>query len=85
VSGAVAHVRWVGELPDRERGPDGNHALIAEELRSRPGEWAMLPDLAPSFSAQIRSGVNTAYRPAGTYEATARNGVLYARYVGGAR
>ncbi len=78
------HLRWVDELPPRaDRAPTMRHHIVAEALRQRPGCWAMLPDFEPNWSSAIRSGSNAAYRPGGSFEAVARQGRLYARYVGG--
>lgn len=82
----TAHVRWVGELPARTRAAvETNHQLIADALRDKPMDWHALPDLATCYSGQIGSGGNRAYRPAGSFEAESRDGVLYARYVGGSQ
>lgn len=91
MTSTTAHLRWVDDLPPPGpavpapgRIPDGYaHAAVAETLRSRPGWWAMLPDLPQAYSAQIAAGVNVAYRPGGSFEAVSRQGVVYARYVGG--
>lgn len=82
----TAHVRWVDALPGRARRQSLiNHELIADVLRSRPGQWAALPDVPGSSAGNIKGGTLQAYRPAGSFEAQMMQGVLYARYVGSAR
>jgi len=66
----------------------GRHQQIAEALRERPGDWALVMEgVNGSNSHSIRTARIKAYAPAGAYEATARkNGDrhdIYARYVGG--
>lgn len=67
------------------------HLIAAAALRERPGEWAMIKttetsSAARSSAAQIRSAVLVAYRPAGSFGATARTvdgeHRVYARYLG---
>lgn len=87
---ATVHLRWVDELPPPglsvprlNRIPPGfDHRLVADTLRFRPGAWAMLPDLPANYTPSINGGANMAYRPGGSFEAVARQGVLYARFVG---
>lgn len=70
-----------------------DHEVVAEALKKRPGEWALVdypeatPRRAGAMAAYVRSGRNTAYRPAGTFEAVSRTGPeregeLWVRYVG---
>lgn len=82
-TGTIA-IRWVCEPPPRDRSNWGayDHNLIARTLRQRPGEWAELPQVGVNVAQTIRSGLHSAYRPMGAFEAVARYGVLYARYVG---
>lgn len=65
-------VRWLSE---------------ADELRTRPGEWARITDGRSPHSArsmvwQINSGALVAFRPAGDYEGCARDGTVFARWLG---
>lgn len=82
------------ELPDRQgRGP-GKHAAIAEQLRTRPGEWAVIATYAHSgtcgsMAQGIKRGLIRAYAPEGAFEAVSRTvdgeHRVYARYVGEGR
>lgn len=63
----------------RRRGPSRlSHAIIAAQLRERPGVWAVIDKRATARSAastanSIRTARNMAhYRPAGAYEAMSR-------------
>lgn len=63
---------------------------IADELRSRPGEWALVQDDAwASFANQITAGSLKAFRPRGAFEGLAtdkrdygRRATVYARFNG---
>ncbi|MEV6395567.1 hypothetical protein AB0M39_12445 [Streptomyces sp. NPDC051907] len=81
-----------GPPPERQ---NVKHALLVEQLKSRPGKWAEVQrkatiSRASSAAQAIRSAQLTSYAPAGTFQAMARtvveNGaaryVVYARYVG---
>lgn len=63
---------------------------IAEALRARPGEWALVAEgVGPSIAHNIKHGSVSVYQPAGSFEAVSRKGKngrsdIYARYVGGA-
>jgi hypothetical protein len=72
-------------------GRRGKHKEAAEELRSRPGEWAIVGVYGTGASSaamarHIGDGFVTAYRPAGSFEGLARTvdgeARVYARYVG---
>jgi len=78
-----------GDLPSGMRGGvESPHSEIAAELRARPGEWArVLTGAPPNTTTRIKKGMTVAYRPAGTFDATARSikrnrGDIWARYVG---
>lgn len=67
----------------------GKHAQIAEELRSRPNEWAIIEENGhASLSTYVNSAKGKAYAPAGTFQATTRRNAdgkrytIYAKYVG---
>ncbi|AGP56839.1 hypothetical protein [Streptomyces rapamycinicus] len=68
------------------------HNYIAEELRARPDEWAVVQrkattTRAASAAQAIRSGKLRAYAPPGSFEAKSRTvggeHRVYARYLGG--
>jgi hypothetical protein len=85
----VSGVEFV-DPPDHRtwrRGPSAKHVTIAKALRAVPGAWALVQTgVTRSMAVWISKGRGTAYRPAGSFEATARmNGDrydIYARYVG---
>lgn len=57
------------------------------ELRANPGRWALLVEKgtrhgATSMVYTINSGQLKAFRPPGDFEACARQGAVYARYLG---
>lgn len=48
-------------------------AEVANALRARPGQWALVASGASSsLATQIRSGRRVAFRPARSFEATSR-------------
>lgn len=88
----MAKTKWV-ELPPvtgrgkYERQPKPEHVTIADNLRSRPKEWAVVAtrDTLPSargFAQAIRTGHYIAFKPEGTFEATTRGLDVYARWTG---
>lgn len=88
----VSEIRWEDPPPqDTARKPEQqlDHHAIAEALRSRPDQWALIAvGKHPSLARHIqRAKGASSYAPAGAYEATYRfiDGVAhtYARYVGG--
>lgn len=86
-------IRWE-EPPGATYGGPGKgkpivaHDLIAFQLRSRPGEWALIVEGDPhgSLASTINKGRLRAYVPAGSFEAVRRTvdggQNVYARYVG---
>lgn len=64
------------------------HDLIAHQLRSRPGEWALILEGVAhgALASNINQGAIRAYTPAGHFKAVARTvdrgQNVYARYVG---
>lgn len=73
--------------PMRKRG-EVDWASVAEQLRQRPGEWALVTRANPSVVPQVKRGRYQAL-PRGEFEATSRNvrdgkAEIYLRYVGGA-
>jgi hypothetical protein len=87
-------IRWE-EPPAKNHMPGGAAQtpwrLIAEQLRSRPGEWAVAREgvvgAGDSYVvSRIKTGDIAAFRPAGTFDATQRTCggqvSIYVRYVG---
>lgn len=61
---------------------------VADQLKQRPGEWALIGNRHSSVASQIKKGQYRAF-PAGEFEAICRNvrdhkADIYVRYVGGA-
>lgn len=88
-------IRWEEPPPPSPGGPGVTkqviaHEFVAVQLRTRPGEWALIVDDYPhaSVASLITRGKIRAYAPAGTYQAVARmvDGTqrIYARYVNAA-
>lgn len=74
-----------GGLPQSLRG--FSISPWAAALKERPGEWAKIQTYSNAGTASkaannIRKGIVSAYRPAGSFEATIRGCDLWARYVG---
>lgn len=71
-------------------GRAGKYSAFAEALRSKPGEWAIVPgERFASMVSTIKNGTLSDFRPAGAFEATARDvdqvtqrATVYVRYVG---
>jgi hypothetical protein len=84
----VASIAWVEPPPkQRRRSPRHvDHDLIANQLRERPGVWALIPAAGTGLAGQIGRGDIRAYRPARSFEAVRRDdhGAIrvYARYLG---
>ena len=88
-------IRW--EEPPAEHGnarpkPPSKYQPIADALRSRPGEWALIADRrtagsAGGFAHRVRSGAKP-FEPARSFEvkvvgpASGPLSKVYARYVG---
>jgi len=80
------------ELPKSGTGDKGKYIPLADELRSRPGAWALVfEDQYKWYARAIKFGWLLGFSPSGSFEATCR-GVnqktgkskeIYARYVGG--
>jgi hypothetical protein len=82
----VESIQW-SEPPLDSRGGGRRHRPIAEALKNKPGEWAMIgtyPNARSSgqIAYAIRQASLVAYRPAGAFEAVGRRGQVFARYVG---
>lgn len=83
----MTDVQWE-EPPARKCNARKDWASIAAQLRSRPGQWAVIDtDAAVSAAANFRRGVNRSF-PVGDFEfrahGTNNNRVekIYARFVG---
>jgi hypothetical protein len=81
-------MRWEDPAQD-ERGQRGKYDEFVKELKTRPGQWAVLHPKAehPSHVPNVNKGKIASFRPAGDFEATSRgNGdgtyKIYVRYVG---
>lgn len=75
------------ELPPNGR-TSADWADIAEQLRQRPGEWALIGRRNTTTAFNIRAGKYRAM-PSGEFDAVCRNSRggeadIYVRYVGGA-
>jgi hypothetical protein len=86
-------VEWADPPPGR-RAQSEEWEAIAQELRSRPGQWAIVArGRSAETATRIKNGTLAAFRPAGTFEArtTGRKNAsdqrcdIYARYVGDGR
>lgn len=67
--------------------PSGFYSLLAQALREKPGEWAIVPrKFATSSSAQATAGNirrgKVGAMPKGKYEAVASDTKIWVRYVG---
>lgn len=63
-------------------------AGLAEELRARPGDWALVYDgssygKASGMATHIRLGQVRAFTPTGDFDAVSHKGRTWARYMGG--
>ena len=82
-------IKW--EEPTANQRFKHDHEGIANALRGRPGEWALVFEgVTASYVGQIKRGVLKDYRPSGTFEAkcvgvdplTGTAEKIYARYLG---
>lgn len=87
-------IRWEAPPPRARASGRVDWTPVAEELRSHPGEWALVHESnggedadarrARSVANAINSAYLTAFRPAGSFEAAGRmNGrqvLVYARF-----
>jgi hypothetical protein len=86
---AATVVQWEDPPPAghrRGRRKQVNHGEIAETLRARPGEWAVIPVATTGLAGQIARGDLRAYRPARSFQAVRRDADgeirIYVRFVG---
>lgn len=83
-------VRWEDPPPARNNYPRGvghsRWAGVADELRARPGVWALLGEHAAGLSTHIRLGQMLCFAPSGDFDAVSRvvdgRVLVYARYLG---
>lgn len=81
-------IEW-SEPPDNPRAlGNTKYGAVAAQLKSRPGEWAKIADFtspqsARNFAGNLRRGLGV-WSPKGHFEAVAREGKVWARYVGDA-
>ncbi len=75
--------------PESNQGRAGKHSQIAEELKARPNEWAIIDeDGHAPLVTYIKSAKGRAYAPAGSFTATSRRKAdgkkytIYAKYIG---
>lgn len=59
-----------------------DHDRLSAGLKARPGQWFELVAAPLHVAYTIRSGGCRVYRARGQFEATVREGAVYARYVG---
>lgn len=87
----MATMRWVAEPPSLKYGrrslKNAKWNWEADQLRRHPGRWAILGTAKSNVAAgaqsnSIRHGVYQAFRPAFSFESTARGNLVYARWVG---
>lgn len=77
-----------GELPPSLRNKNPvSYAQVAQQLKSRPGEWAKILTASSSHGASnVQTGIQNAglaaFRPLGAFESTKRGLEVWARYVG---
>lgn len=88
----MTDIKWEAPPEGERRGARGTWKTVADALRARPGEWALISENADrSMTTRIKDGQGRAWRPAGSFEARGvgfqdqgrRRVKLYARYVGG--
>ena len=85
-------IRWETLPPSTRNVRPGKYIRIAEALRQRRGEWAIISEEASaSLASHINRGTLKGFAPRGSYEAKARVNsatrltkkyTLYVRYVG---
>lgn len=93
----TAVVRWEAPPPTRSRNGgrpvdtySSGYQAIADELRTRPGEWAVVQEFEGrrnvGLATKIRLGSMLCFTPAGDFDAVTRHGDgivrVYARYLG---
>lgn len=89
-------VRWEDPPPPSGKGgrnpgtPSSRYTTVADELRARPGDWAVIERFAGrrnnGLATKVAMGAMLCFTPAGDFEARTRhrNGevLVYARYLG---
>ncbi|HET6916873.1 MAG TPA: hypothetical protein VFH56_12355 [Acidimicrobiales bacterium] len=85
-------IKWAEPPSDgrARRSDQTDWSAIADALRARPGEWALIQqDVSTSVASQVRRGYYKGFTP-GEFEAVSRSraeyskwrGDIYARYIG---
>lgn len=83
----MSGIEWVDAPPEDGR-DTFKYMEFARELRSHPGEWAVLRGQRYQTASNIRVGSYKAFQPAGSFEAKARRDRnsdrtdVYVRFVG---
>lgn len=87
-------IRWEDPKPSNGRrdssAPWSRYGAIADELRARPGRWAVIAEFPgrsrTSLATHVRVGAIACFTPAGDFDAVSRQvfglSTIYARYVG---
>lgn len=87
-------IRWADPPPTSLRGerttaPWSRYNDLADELRARPGEWAVIAEFNgrhTGLATHVRMGSIACFTPAGDFDAVSRQvgkyTAIYARYVG---
>jgi hypothetical protein len=91
----VENIRWEDPPPSNKRtAPPGKYVHIADALRQRPGEWAIVSDDAQgNMTYFIKNGTLKGFGPPRSFEAVSRvnpgyksrnnmRSTIYARYIG---
>lgn len=74
------------DIPDSVAGASASAEVgleVAAQLRSRPGQWAIMPRGIVSAAWVIYLGITVPFAPQGAFQAADRGWDVYARYVGG--
>jgi len=86
----TTNLEW-GPPPEKHRTEPTDWNAIAAELKANPGEWALVArNQWAAAAVRINDGLYAAFRPAGSFEATARRDDdlekpkvnIWARYLG---
>jgi hypothetical protein len=87
-------IRWEEPPPSRRRNeskaPWSRFNAVADELRAKPGRWAVIAELPgrsrTALATHVRVGAIACFTPAGDFEAASRQTpgltTVYARYLG---
>jgi hypothetical protein len=91
----VENIRWEDPPPSKKRTSwAGKYAHIADALRQRPGEWAIVSeDAQGNLASYIKQGTLKGFAPPRSFEAVSRvnpgyesrnnmRSTIYARFIG---